>query len=654
MAVKNTTRILSILSLTTVFAKTGAQCFTYTNAVSDVTLQCAGTLQNKSAVAFYPTQNKYYSVNQGTQANPIEMFPATGGPALASAPQATNYNGFWYNENLGILEGNVSNQNTIVQHSINPVNSYPLGITVTVGLTGIPSAQSCGQFDPVNNQVIYYNALSLQKYNRSTGALMSTVPVTGLPSTSLNSTSLIFTGISGSEVGLYDYVNRKIYFVNDVTGAYSGFCQLPGSAPTPSAFCLGYANNRVFLFDNLTMCWYGYKVSNKPDMYFSGYNILCRFQEEWISVWNPSSDIITYTWNPAPPPSGPNSSGLSISQPSQTTIYSVSVTSTSGCSNSSNFVMTVYPMIINNNISIAGNDSLFCTNLSPVTLTATGQISYTWSTGAQTNTAVVSPTSTTQYGVFGIDQLGCRSIRKTFTITVYGAPTVAIVSTHTLVCTNETATLTASGANNYTWTNNLNTPTIAVSPTVSSSYSVIGENAIGCKFVEGIWLSVGNTPTLVPNGIRFICRNNTGGTFIGVAGASNYTWSTGIEYPMIQVQPTLTTSYSVTGISVDGCTATAVITVTVSDCLGVENQNIGDPELKIYPNPTDGRVEVSINLVSENSFIEIYNFAGQQIYFLKVNGLINSVDLSSYEPGIYTFVLTKSPDKRMVQKIVKH
>lgn len=653
MASKNNQLIFLSLFLTTVFFESNAQCSTYTSAVSDVTLQCTGGTQNRSAVAFYPTQNRYYSVNQGAGGNPIELFSMSGGSPLTNASQGVNYNGFWYNDNLGILEGNVSNQTSIVQHSINPVNSYPLGLTFTTGLTGIPSIQSCGQFDPVNDQVIYYNALTLSKYNRITGALMSTIPVTGLPSTSINSTSIIYIGIPGSEVGVYDYINRKVYFINYVTGGYSGFCQLPGSAPSPTTLGLGYANNRVFLFDNLTMCWYGYKVSNKPDMYFSGYNVLCKYQEEWIATWNNNSDISTYTWSPAPPPSNPNSGGLTISQPSQTTIYSVSVTSTAGCSNSSNFVMTVYPMVINNNIFIAGNDSLFCTNLSPVTLTASGQTSYTWTTGVQTNIAVVSPTSTTQYGVFGVDLLGCRSNWKTFTVTVYGAPTVAIVSTHTLICTNETATLTATGANSYTWTNNLNTSTIAVSPTVSSSYSVVGENTIGCKYVEGIWINVGNTPTLVPNGIRFICKNNTNGTFIGVSGASNYTWSTGVEYPTIQIQPTLTTSYSVVGVSVDGCTASAVITVTVSDCLRVEDQGTDVAELKIYPNPTYGAFEVTVNSVSGSALLEIYNFAGQRIYAQEIKGLVSTVDLGSYEPDVYTLIFTESKDKKTVRKIIK-
>ncbi|MBA3664517.1 MAG: hypothetical protein H0W61_09960 [Bacteroidetes bacterium] len=64
-----------------------SQCTTNSGAVSDVTLQCSGGTANRSAVAFFPTKNTYYSVNAGNGSYPIETFTVTGGTALSTTEQ---------------------------------------------------------------------------------------------------------------------------------------------------------------------------------------------------------------------------------------------------------------------------------------------------------------------------------------------------------------------------------------------------------------------------------------------------------------------------------------------------------------------------------------------------------------------------------------
>lgn len=74
--------------------------------------------------------------------------------------------------------------------------------------------------------------------------------------------------------------------------------------------------------------------------------------------------------------------------------------------------------------------------------------------------------------------------------TISPSPLVAAVSNASLICNGQTATLTASGANTFTWNTAATTTVIAVSPTVTTSYTVNGTAANGCKNASTITQSV--------------------------------------------------------------------------------------------------------------------------------------------------------------------
>jgi hypothetical protein len=119
------------------------------------------------------------------------------------------------------------------------------------------------------------------------------------------------------------------------------------------------------------------------------------------------------------------------------------------------------------------------------TLTA---MSYTWSTSATTTSISVSPTVTTIYNVVATNTDACMPI-KTITLTVNALPTVLASTSNSIICIGQTATLTASGATSYTWNTSATTTVIAVSPTVTTTYTVNGTDANGCS----------NTTTMTQN-----------------------------------------------------------------------------------------------------------------------------------------------------------
>lgn len=81
-------------------------------------------------------------------------------------------------------------------------------------------------------------------------------------------------------------------------------------------------------------------------------------------------------------------------------------------------------------------------------------------------------------------------------------------------------------------------------------------------------------------------------------------------------------------------------TVTVSrQVVSVASETSGNPLLKVYPNPSTGRVVIHLeNITSPESRIEIINSLGERIYSSTIRepGLINeNVDLSKFPSGIY-------------------
>jgi gliding motility-associated-like protein len=201
------------------------------------------------------------------------------------------------------------------------------------------------------------------------------------------------------------------------------------------------------------------------------------------------------------------------------------------------------------------NSPTICSGGSAV-LTAGGAITYTWNTGATTNTISVNPASTTVYTVTG-NTGGCNSV-KTTTVTVNPTPTIT-VNTAT-ICSGGSAFLTASGATTYSWNTGQTTNSINVSPPTTTFYTVTGTSPAGCSSVKTTTVTV-NMPPIVNVNTATVCSGNS--AVLTATGATTYSWNTGQTTNSISVSPPTTTFYTVTGTSF-GCNAVKTTTVTVN------------------------------------------------------------------------------------------
>ncbi|HTB06923.1 MAG TPA: gliding motility-associated C-terminal domain-containing protein, partial [Bacteroidia bacterium] len=199
----------------------------------------------------------------------------------------------------------------------------------------------------------------------------------------------------------------------------------------------------------------------------------------------------TYLWSTAS-----TSSSISVT-PSSTITYTVVVTD-SGCSKDTAVTITVDSLPV---VTITSPQKICSGNT--VTLLAIGGGQYHWSTGATTDSISVSPTSTTTYSVTVTK--GCKATSSTV-LTVENP--VIYACCDTTIFSGNSVSLNASGTNiiHYQWTPstgiNCDTcPVIIVSPTVTTTYTVIGTDSLGCE-TERIIVVVIEMPCLgltVPN-----------------------------------------------------------------------------------------------------------------------------------------------------------
>lgn len=244
--------------------------------------------------------------------------------------------------------------------------------------------------------------------------------------------------------------------------------------------------------------------------------------------------------------------------PASTTTYTVTGTNVAGCTGTATVTITVNPLPTVG--SVATPSSSVCAG-SPVQLNGTGASTYTWSGGVMDGISFVPP-STQTYTVTGTDVNGCTGT-STITVTVNPSPTVgANASPGTSVCTGTSVTLSGTGATSYSWTGGISDG-VPFTPASTTSYVVTGTDAFGCTNSATVTITVNPLPTVSSSAApsTTVCQ----GTMVTLtgSGASSYAWSGGVS-DGVPFSASVTTTYTVTGTDVNGCTGTSTQTITVN------------------------------------------------------------------------------------------
>ncbi|MBL7922310.1 MAG: T9SS type A sorting domain-containing protein [Bacteroidia bacterium] len=149
------------------------------------------------------------------------------------------------------------------------------------------------------------------------------------------------------------------------------------------------------------------------------------------------------------------------------------------------------------NVTPVSNQTLCENSTTTLSSTASGTISwFTTPTGTSSiATGSVITFSSPSAGIytFYVEATTCTvsAIRTAITITVHPTPTLTTITSNTIICAGESATLIVSGGDTYLWAPTVSNNSIAiVSPSTTTIYTVNASNNFNCNSTITIALNV--------------------------------------------------------------------------------------------------------------------------------------------------------------------
>ncbi len=285
-----------------------------------------------------------------------------------------------------------------------------------------------------------------------------------------------------------------------------------------------------------------------------------------------ASGASSYTWTPSSTLSSSTGSSV-LAAPFSSTTYTVVGVGSNGCSNTATITVTVHSLPV----VTAGPSTAICQGSSAI-LTGGGAVSYVWTpaltlSSTSGSPVTATPTVTTTYTVIGTDAFTCMN-SATATVTVNPIPAPPTVVTPVVYCVNATASpLAALGTSLLWYTVPVGGSSSPVAPVPSTSVAgtfnwYVSQTISGCESPrDTITVVVNPLPAVVITpAAAEICIG--GDTTLHASGALTYSWapSTGLSSvsgPAVSATPSATTTYTVTGTDVNGCTNTDTRMVVV-------------------------------------------------------------------------------------------
>ena len=248
----------------------------------------------------------------------------------------------------------------------------------------------------------------------------------------------------------------------------------------------------------------------------------CLGESDIISACNSMGNTpLSFSWTPTNGLTNPNACETEVNQTVAGTYpYTVTAQDVNSCT-ATQVVNAIFKSLPN--ASINPNNQTICEG-GNATLTASGGVTYLWSTGETTPIITVSPTSSQPYSVTVVGGNGCENDASA-QVNVVPDPTVTIVGTD-VICAGDSFTLIAdpkngTGIPSYSWERSTDggstwsTPigaavNLSETITATTQYRVkLTYNGAGCnQAVSPVkTVTVVPTPTPIIEGTLEICKN---------------------------------------------------------------------------------------------------------------------------------------------------
>jgi PKD repeat protein len=335
-------------------------------------------------------------------------------------------------------------------------------------------------------------------------------------------------------------------------------------------------------------------------------------------------------------PSAYSSTSQNPTRPSSTTTmtgsYTVTVTGSNGCVNTSNVNVTVNanPSATASAVNSTCNGT--CNGTATVVPTGgSGTYTYAWSPGAQT-TATATALCDGSYSVVVTDGNGCIA-NSNATVAEPTALSITSVNTTQSACAGNTGTATVTvtgGTTSYMYSVNSGTPQSSnvFSSLAAGSYTLSVTDANGCSSTSSFNITNPNAPTATSLTTNTSCEGVCdGGSSVNISGGTGPftvdfcgTVQTGIT-SVANINTLCAGSCNVLITDAAGCTVTQSISVTEPTALSVSETHVDEV------NGNDGSIDLTIT-------------GGTSPYTVSWNSGQSTEDLTGLTDGSYIATIT--------------
>jgi hypothetical protein len=347
---------------------------------------------------------------------------------------------------------------------------------------------------------------------------------------------------------------------------------------------------------------------------------------------------LTYYWQPG------NLSGSTVTvMLTATTVQMITVTDSLGCSHTDSTLITVEALPV----VALGQDITQCGGTVLLDAQNAG-MSYLWNDNSTSQTLNVSVSGTYFVGV--TNAFGCTG-SDTINVTLNANPTLYLGADTTL-CGGSVILDAQIAGGTYVWSDNSTAQTLNAS--ASGTYWVNVTDANGCSTSDTIDVTINALPTVTATASDLnVCADDAdviltgtpaGGTWIGTS-------VTGNQFNPSIGGGTYTPVYTYT--DVNGCSNTAGVSIVVSECTGIAENNSATM-INLYPNPNNGTFSLTLNTDATDVIVEVTDVDGRLIHTQTLNtvsaGSKNDITLNDAANGFY-FVKVITDGNTTVQRI---
>lgn len=348
---------------------------------------------------------------------------------------------------------------------------------------------------------------------------------------------------------------------------------------------------------------------------------ICEGMSDTLMV----SGASTYNW------SSGGTAATEVVTPAMSMMYTVTGVDSNGCSSMDSV------MVVVNTLPTVGHTAsanAICITDS-VTLNGTGAAMYAWSGGVSDGVAF-APTASGTYTVTGTDVNGCMNMDSASVI-VNALPVVGHTASDTVICMNDSITLTGTGASNYAWSGGV-VDNIPFAPASSMSYVVTGTDTNGCTGMDSVAIVVNSLPNVtVTLPFDTICLNDAAATLSGGSPIGG-TWSgTGVSGNSFTPATAGNGTHAVTYMYTDsaGCSSSAMQNVVVDPCAGIAAYSTDEVFFSVYPNPNNGQFTISLGETQTEMQFVLYNSLGEQVDAFMLTRDQNTYNGGGLSRGVY-------------------